>query len=82
MTPGDQAAIESYYAKTFLPQLKENTDGEVTAESFVPTTNAARYLQAKYTTPFTDFDEAIKVDNAGDGSAWSATHAKYHPLLP
>ena len=81
VTPSDQAALESYYAKTFLPELKKNTDGEVTADSFVPTTNAARYLQRKYTTPFTDFDEAIKVDNAGDGSAWSATHALYHPFF-
>ncbi|GAA3580266.1 adenylate/guanylate cyclase domain-containing protein [Microlunatus spumicola] len=75
----EQAALDAYYADTFLPELQKNTDGEVTAQSFEPTDDAARYLQSRYTVPAKgDFDAAIKVDDAGDGSAWSADHARYH----
>lgn len=81
LTAADQRAVDSYYAKTFLPELQKNTPGEVTSESFEPTSTAARYLQAKYTAKFTDFDKAIAEDDAGDGSAWSRDHAKYHPFF-
>lgn len=75
----EQSALDGYYSDTFLPELRKNTDGEVTARSFEPTGNAARYLQSRYTVPAKgDFDASIKVDDAGDGSAWSADHAKYH----
>lgn len=78
VTPADQRSIDAYYNDVFLPELRKNADGEVTADSFEPRSNAQRYLQARYTTQTDDFDEAIKVDDAGDGSAWSAAHAKYH----
>lgn len=75
----DRAALDGYYSDTFLPELRKNADGEVTAKSFEPTSNAARYLQARYTVPAKgDFDAAIEVNDAGDGSAWSADHARYH----
>ena len=78
----DQSALDGYYTDVFLPELRKNTNGEVTARSFEPTTNAARYLQSRYTVPAKgDFDQAITVGDAGDGSAWSADHAKYHPFF-
>nr|WP_269778616.1 adenylate/guanylate cyclase domain-containing protein [Microlunatus antarcticus] len=81
-TSGEQSALNGYYEDVFLPELRKNTDGDVTAQSFEPTGNAARYLQSRYTVPSKgDFDAAIKVDDAGDGSAWSADHAKYHPYF-
>ena len=77
-----QSALDGYYNDTFLPELRKNTDGEVTAQSFEPTDNAARYLQSRYTVPSKgDFDAAIQVGDAGDGSAWSADHVKYHPFF-
>ncbi len=45
---------------------------------FLPKLPAERYLQANYTATASDFGAAIKVDDAGDGSAWSAAHARYH----
>ena len=47
----------------------------------LPTTNAQRYLQAYYTAPFSDWDEAIKFDDARDGSAWSAANARYNDFF-
>ena len=40
-----------------------------------------RYLQAYYTAPFSDWDEAIKFDDARDGSAWSAANARYNDFF-
>ena len=47
----------------------------------LPDTNAQWYLQSRYTAPNPDFDKAIQVDDAGDGSQWSADHAKYNPFF-
>lgn len=46
--------------------------------AFTPSDRAERYLQVNYVTPFTTWEEAIRLDDAGDGSEWSAAHAKYH----
>ncbi len=80
-TAGDKAAVTSYYDKTFLPELKKTTSADVTAASVLPDTNAQWYLQSRYTAPNPDFDKAIQVDDAGDGSQWSADHAKYNPFF-
>ena len=47
----------------------------------MPTSNAQKYLQAYYTTPFTDWDVAIKFDDARDGSAWSAANARFNDFF-
>lgn len=78
LSPEQVAAVDAYYTDAFVPALEERSGTESDAAAFEPTTAAQRYLQYFYTIPFTDFDEAIKVDDAGDGSAWSAVHAQYH----
>lgn len=79
--PAQTAAVDAYYADTFIPQLEARTGTESAPAVFEPTTNAQTYLQAKYTVPPTDFDAASLVDDAGDGSAWSAVNAKYNPYF-
>src|SRR5690606_29412761 len=37
-----------------------------------------RYLQYHYVIPYDSWEEAVRTDDAGDGSAWSAAHARYH----
>jgi len=81
VTPEQQARVRDYYENVFVPQLQESSHGLVQAESFVPTSPARTYLQAEYTARSDDWDERIAVDDAGDGSAWSAAHARWHPLL-
>lgn len=73
-----QSALETYYDEVFGPALAAATGDEVDVTAFVPRDTAARYLQVHYTAPTTGFDEAIAVDDAGDGSTWSAVHAQYH----
>lgn len=81
VSAADRAAVESYYQKVFVPNLAPHVAGEVAPQAFYPRNNAGWYLQAKYTAPFTDFDKAVENDNAGDGSAWSTAHDKYHPFF-
>ncbi len=36
------------------------------------------YLQYHYVIPYEDWEAAIQNEDAGDGSAWSAAHARFH----
>lgn len=79
LTAAEGAALEAYYADVFVPQLEERSQSESDPEVFIPTDPAQRYVQSAYTVPAAgDFDQAIAVDDAGDGSEWSAAHAQYH----
>jgi len=78
LTAEQDVQLEDFYLEVFAPLLAEVTGKAVDAASFVPVSPAARYLQLAYTVPSPDFDSAIAVDDAGEGSAWSATHAIYH----
>ncbi|HEY0881722.1 MAG TPA: hypothetical protein VGD87_09335, partial [Archangium sp.] len=81
LTDEERATIESYFTDTFGPQLEEATGSPVDASTFVPTDPAQSFLALHYTAPFADPADAIAVDDAGDGSAWSATHARYHDFF-
>ena len=76
--PAQQQSIIDYYDKTFLPTEVDQTGEQPDIDALLPTSNAQRYLQAYYTAPFTDWDAAIKFDDARDGSAWSAANARYN----
>jgi class 3 adenylate cyclase len=78
ISPAQQQAIVDYYNKQFAPAEDEQTGNQVDVNALLPATNAQKYLQANYTTPFTDWDQALKFDDAHDGSAWSAASAKYN----
>jgi class 3 adenylate cyclase len=81
ITPAQQQAIVDYYKKEFAPAEDEQTGNEVDIDALLPTTNAQKYLQANYTTPFTDFDQALSFDDAHDGSAWTAASAKFNDFF-
>jgi hypothetical protein len=78
VSPAQQSALDTYYQDVFLKNLNGNQATNNTAAGFEPSSGAAEYVQAHYTAPYDNFDDAIKVNDAGDGSAWSAAHAKYH----
>lgn len=75
----DKGAVTKFYDDTFVPQLEQRSQAQVDASALLPTTNAQWYLQAKYTAFSDDFDKKLARDDAGDGSQWSAAHAKYNP---
>ena len=77
----DQATVAGYYADRFVPELEARTGSEAQPDVFVPTNPAQTYLQSRYTVPPADFDAAAAVDDAGDGSSWSAVNARYNPYF-
>ena len=55
---------------------------ELDADALIPESAAGRYLQQQYIVENPDgFDERDLLDDAGDGSGYSAAHAEHHPLL-
>lgn len=72
------AAIAAYYNDSFGPRLSEARGDNADGATFAPQSRAQQYLQAHYVIPYADWEAAIAVDDAGDGSAWSATHARVH----
>ncbi len=81
VSASDRSKVDGWYQDTFVPQLDARSGGTANPEQFAPTQDPQAYLQAKYTAPFDDYDKAIKQDDAGDGSAWSAAHAEYQPYF-
>lgn len=82
--PDDEArdaAIAEYYDTVFGPRLAAVSGETVDAQSFAPSSRAAQQLQLLYTVPNDTFEAAIEVDDAGDGSDWSSTHARVHPYF-
>lgn len=71
-------AVDSYYRDTFAADLEAATGEQVDGSAFAPREAAETYLQYHYVIPYDDWEAAILSDDAGDGSAWSAAHAKYH----
>jgi class 3 adenylate cyclase len=76
------AAVDAYYDNSFIPLLNERSGSTSVSDVFVPQTSAETYLQNYYTVPPAgDFEAAALVDDAGDGSAWSAVNEKYNPYF-
>lgn len=78
LTPDDDATVRAWFADEFAPRLEEATGATVDPATFVPASTAGRYLTLHYTVPPDDFDAALAIEDAGDGSAWSQAHATYH----
>lgn len=81
LTPEQLAELEQYYADVFIPQLEERTGDSYSPSAFIPESNAGKWVQYHYTAQFADFDEALATDDAGDGTAFSATAARYGDYL-
>lgn len=76
------SAVSGYYDDTFIPELNDRSGSTSVSDIFVPQTSAETYLQNFYTVPPAgDYDAASEVDNAGDGSPWSAVNEKYNPYF-
>lgn len=79
VTPDQQRAIEEYYRDNFTKGLAERTDEQPDVAALLPTSNAQRYLQARYTAGFVA--DTKKSDDTGDGSAWSAANAQFNNVF-
>ncbi len=76
------APLQSYYRERFMPRLKGYIQGEPHYETYRPAGQASRRLQYHYIVKNQHPDgEKHLLDDAGDGSAYSRHHARYHPFF-
>ncbi|MEK0190581.1 MAG: HAMP domain-containing protein [Oscillatoriales cyanobacterium] len=72
--------IDGFYRNEFVPRLKKTIDAAPIAETFMPKTSAARYLQYHYlaNNPY-PMGEKYKLDDPKDGSNYSRTNLRFKP---
>jgi class 3 adenylate cyclase len=78
INPAQQQAIVSYYKNKVVGAIERTTGDKLDVDALQPTSNAQKYLQAIYTAPVSSGGDSIRVDDAGDGSAWSAANARFN----
>ena len=81
INPAQQQALVNYYNAEMLKPINRATGDALDLNAVMPSSNAQKYLQASYTAPFKSATEAMNLDDAGDGSAWSAANARYNFYL-
>ena len=82
LPPGAADAVNRYYASVFDPMLEKGSGEKVDPGLFRPTSNAQTYLQSLYTVPAKgDFNASVKIQTAGDPSAWSKLNERYQPFF-
>ncbi|WP_319452365.1 MULTISPECIES: adenylate/guanylate cyclase domain-containing protein [unclassified Mycobacterium] len=81
ISPAQQQSLVDYYTNQFAKAENNETGEQVDIEALLPDSPAQRYLQAYYTAPFTDWDQAVKFDDARDGSAWTAANARFNDFF-
>lgn len=80
--PEMQSTIVRWYDEHYMPTIRHLLDKEVPATMFVPNSPAAQYLQYHYIIANNQpLARRRLLNDAGDGSAYSAAHALFHPLL-
>ena len=74
--------VGDWYETQFMPDIRRILGHEPNVNDYLPVGPAAYYLQYHYivANPY-PADRRKLLDDAGDGSAYSAQHAIYHPLL-
>ncbi|MEM8610628.1 MAG: adenylate/guanylate cyclase domain-containing protein [Cyanobacteria bacterium P01_H01_bin.105] len=74
-------AIETYYARDFLPALAENVEGPQILANYRPLGQASQYLQYHYLINNVASDEDGSTTSATDNSVYAQPHATYHPIF-
>lgn len=81
ITPAQQQALTNYYNSEVIQPTDRVTGDDLDINLLLPQSNAQKYLQAHYTAPFRSDGESMSLDNAGDGSAWSAANARFNDFF-
>ncbi|MCP4965349.1 MAG: hypothetical protein GY926_08940 [bacterium] len=72
-----ESIVDDFYRDSFTPALEQTLGVAVGWRSLVPVNDAAVYLQRHYVAAEEDLGQGL-VDDAGDGSEWSAVHREFH----
>ena len=76
-----QKKLVAYYTDVFIPRLKKNIDGDPALATYLPNTPADRYITYHYTANNPRAPHLDELEDAGDGSEYSAVHRKYSQRL-
>jgi class 3 adenylate cyclase len=77
INPAQQQALVNYYDNEMIQPIKRATGDGIDLNAVLPSSNAQRYVQAYYTAPHRPTTNSLPVEDAGDGSAWSAANARF-----
>jgi Adenylate and Guanylate cyclase catalytic domain/HAMP domain len=81
LDPEQDRKIRAFYHDEFLPKLAAGTGQTPRMEVFFPESPAARYAQFLYIANNPDPGKRFKLWDAGDGSEFSKSHARYQPIV-
>ena len=80
VTSSQLTQLRSFYRDEFIPQLAANIDGNPNVDTYLSVPTSGRYLQYHYIAQNPNPpDQKSLLDDAGDGSQYSAIHRRYHP---
>ncbi|OBA68887.1 cyclase [Mycobacterium sp. 1554424.7] len=77
ITPAQQQELVNYYQNQMIAPIKRINGNEIDLNAVLPSSPAQKYIQAYYTAPPRPTADALPVEDAGDGSAWSAANARF-----
>lgn len=80
VSPPQWQGVVDYY-NGFVKQTYTQSGTQLDPQALLPTSNAQRYLQANYTAKLPNDAAAVVMNDAADGSTWSAANARYQDFF-
>ena len=77
INPAQSKSLVDFYNGKFATDKSDPDNGSLDINALLPTSNAAKYLQANYTVPAADRQPPARAGDTGAGSAWSAANDRY-----
>ncbi len=77
ISPAQQQALVNYYDNEMIKPIKRLTGDAIDINAVLPSSPAQKYIQAYYTAAPRPAADSMPVQDAGDGSAWSAANARF-----
>lgn len=77
ISAAQQQALVNYYDTQMIKPIKQMTGDAIDINAVLPSSNAQKYLQAYYTASPRSGTDSLPVEEAGDGSVWSAANARF-----
>jgi len=80
INPAQQQQVFDHYNQ-FAKNTEQKTGKRLDPHALLPDSGAQKYLQAYYSAPVGSANNAIDLDDARDGSAWTAANTRYNDFF-
>lgn len=82
LSASEEAELADWYRAAVVDPVESAGLGPISLDELLPGSTVGRFLQYHYiVVPAADGVSGRDLDDAGDGSAYSAAHAEHHPFL-